>query len=348
MKRLVSLLFLFIVFTGCNHKGSVAYESGISVESKHLLNGEILNDSFMFSWPRDVIIIDSLLLVHDSYKQSDCFHIFNKYDGTHILSFGKKGRGPGEFLEVNSVNYNYDNRSITVFDPNSKKITIFDITNILRGEEPRFSEFTITAAPNFIKQVIRYKGEFITKGNSDKMRYGLWKPSDRQFYNIYTEFPNLTEDNETNWSITDYSVKVRLSPDRQKLVAGTYIGGVLEVFDINEQGFSRSAARYFFEPLYGYAEGAKPKWVTTTPETKLGFEDVFLTDEAIYGLVWEVEKKTMSQHRPSIIQFDYSGNPSACYTLSNTLESFAVDADHTLYGVGYNDEGEYTLNRYIL
>ena len=346
MKYTLIFISFLVIFCQCNSNSYESkYEENIPVTSIHQLQSETLNDSFLFSWPRDIIIIDSLLVVHDSYKQSNCFHIFNKNTGIHIQSFGKKGRGPGELLEINSVNYKHDGRSIIAFDPNMRKIIIFDIINTLTGIKPDFKELIVENSPNFIKQMLPYRDMYIAKGNSDKMRYGMWDPAQNLFFNLYTDYPALSKDEETNWALTDYSVKVRLSPNGQKLVTGTYIGGVLEVFNVDDGHIIPFSSRYFFKPRYTYARGAIPKWVTAVAETKIGFEDIFLDNEYIYGLIWGIEKSSMTEHRPYIVQFDYRGTPICRYEVNLTLESFAVDDDNTIYAIGY-DDGKYSLNKY--
>lgn len=306
----------------------------------------VLNDSFLFSWPKDLMILDSLLIVHDSYLQTTSLHIFRKSDGTHLKSFGAKGRGPGELIGINSVNTNYDG-SITVFDLTGNKIILFDIVSVLLDRKPCFTEYPIPTAPNRIKQVLRHKNEFIVKGNDDKMRYGFWNPSAQTCHDLYTAYPQLSDDPEANWSLTDYAVRVRLSPDGKMLAGATYIGGVLELFDISENGLHPRAARYFFEPRCEYLEGARPRWVQPVPESVIGFEDLYLTDDAIYGMVWGVEKSEMADSKPQLFRFDPNGNPTTAYTLSDeVLETIAVDNDGTIYGAGCDSEGRYKLCRY--
>lgn len=190
MKRIIPIIISMIVFCQCNHNLSdITYEGGIPADKSYNPEAESLNDSFLFSWPRDILIIDSLLIVHDSYKQAKGFHIFDKDTGTYLKSFGEKGRGPGEFLEVSSVNYCNDGHSVSVFDPNSKKVITFDIANIMRNVKPHYREYALMKSPNFVKQLIPYGDKFIAKGNSNKMRYGIWDPSAEQFSGIYTDYP---------------------------------------------------------------------------------------------------------------------------------------------------------------
>ncbi len=334
----------FIVFCCQCSKHTIEYEGAIIPEQTEHLASNILNDTFLFSWPKDLMILDSLLIVHDSYQQTKCFHIFRKSNGEFLKSFGQKGRGPGEFMDINSVN-NRDGL-ITVYDPNYRKIVVFDLVDLLQNQESYYQEFIILNAPNFIKQALYYQNNFILKGNTDKLRYAFWDPSSQTFHSVYNDYPQLSEDRETNWSLTDYGVKVRLSPGGNTLVATTYIGGILEIFNIDNNCLKLKNIRYFFEPRYGYAQGAKPRWVTTSPKSIIGFENVFLTDDAIYGLVWGVEKSKMETCKPQLVRFDQNGNPVKSYTLDDTLESMAVDNDGTIYGVGYDSNGRYKLCRY--
>lgn len=196
--------------------------------------------------------------------------------------------------------------------------------------------------------MLLYKDEFIAKGNDDKLRYGFWDPTNETFHNIYTDYPQLSNEDEDNWALTEYAVKAKLSPDGKTLVSATYIGGILELFDIDDNGLKLRTARFFFEPRYNYAQGAKPRWVTTSSESIIGFEDLFLTNDAIYGLVWGVERPQMENSMPQLFCFDFDGNPVKSYILNDALESVAVDDDGTIYGVGCDSVGQYKLCKYII
>lgn len=345
MRVVVIIIVISIFCSQCSQHSTIVYEGKMTAEKDEYLAVELLNESFLFSWPEDLMILDSLLVVHDSYQQVECFHIFRKTNGEFIKSFGKKGRGPGEFMDIGSVNNNYDG-SITVYDPNYKKIVVFDIIDILQDQKPSFKEYVIVQAPNFIKQTLLYKTDFIVKGNDDKLRYGFWNPSSGVFRAIYSDYPCLAKDEEDNWALTDYGVKVRLSPDGKVLAAATYIGGILELFNTDDDGFKLKTERFFFEPRYNYAQGAKPRWITTSSESIIGFEDLCLTNDAIYGLVWGVESPMMENSKPHLFCFDFDGNPVKSYMLDEELGAVAVDNDGTIYGVGGDSVGQYKLCKY--
>lgn len=291
-------------------------------------------------------MLDTLLIVQDDYKLADCFHIFRKSDGAFVRSFCKKGRGPGEALNVNSASVDRTQGTLTAFDQQQKKLLTFDIAKILKDETPYYQEIAVSQPPNVITRMLpRGDGQYVVKGLTAPMRWGVWNPATGQFSGIYTDFPHIGEDTETDWSLGEYAAVVHLSPDGKKLVAGTYIGAMLEVFNVADSGFIPTATRYFLAPVYRCLENATPKWAVPTDETIIGFDNIFVTDRAIFAIVWGVSD--LEHNRPDIIVFAMDGTPRARYTTAESLECIAVDG-RTLYGAGTNSEGNYTLNQYII
>lgn len=91
----------------------------------------ILNDNIGFS---DLIETDNYFLIHNLFPDGDGPNIF-KYskDGTFISSFGRKGKGPGEIINIEAItekdNYIYisDNGSFWIFSQEDKIINNFDL-----------------------------------------------------------------------------------------------------------------------------------------------------------------------------------------------------------------------------
>lgn len=352
IKKMKNACFFVLIFSlflcSCGGESSPPkYERGINdIISEHL-DPTKLNDTFLFFWPKDIFIVDSILIIHDSNNRDTGLHIFNKNSGEYYCSFCKRGIGPGEFVEINSASYCPDTESLVIYDPNQKKISSHNIRNILNSITPTFEEYSIHQSPNYIKQAIPLtQSSFIMKGNTDKMRYGFWNSENKEFSRLYTKYPALTKDDETNWSITDYFVKTGLNKEQTKLVTGTYIGGILEVFDVSDSGLNLSCIRFFDEPIYDYASGAVPRWVITKPETIIGFQDINLCNNKIYGLYWGVKIEEMERNKPRIVVFDLEGKPERQFTFNDIIDSFAIDSDGSIYAVALDANGEYSLNKY--
>lgn len=186
MKNLFIISSILIL---CACKQEIEYK-GLTLPQK-TLKGEILNDSFLFSWPEDMIIVDSLLVIHDSFKQNFCFHIFNRNTGKHLKSFGEKGRGPGEVIFPESLNYDPVRHKITTFEPNLKKIISYDINNVLTNTSPEFSEITVSTTYNLF-QAIPHSNTFLLRGNDSQMRFGQLN-ADSKIIALYNDYPQVTD-----------------------------------------------------------------------------------------------------------------------------------------------------------
>ncbi len=90
------------------------------------------------------------------------------------------------------------------------------------------------------------------------------------------------------------------------MLNATYLGGVLELFDLDDNcSLSLAKILYIYEPKYGIAEGAIPKYVVFNETTQIGFEDIYVTNNSIYALFISIGMKLYL--RKSV--FDWEGIP---------------------------------------
>ena len=90
----VYVILILLGIIACSETG-MKYKR-LNYQNVTSLEGKLLNNSFLFSEPAEMVLVDSLIIIHDSQKQDACFHIFN-VEGDYLESFGVKGRGPGEY-----------------------------------------------------------------------------------------------------------------------------------------------------------------------------------------------------------------------------------------------------------
>lgn len=88
MKFYIKFLFILLLPVGCN-RSNIVYPKTIEVTETVRLGRQVMNEDFIFSFPTDMFIEDSLIIVHDSYAQEQCFHIFVKYG--MYSQYDKKG-----------------------------------------------------------------------------------------------------------------------------------------------------------------------------------------------------------------------------------------------------------------
>jgi len=340
-----NVIFIFITFLlSCNHNQAhkIKY-SDLKVDSIPL-TGQVLNNSFIFSWPDDILIVDSVLVIHDSFKQDSSFHVFHRHSGKHIKSFGYKGRGPGEVLFPPSIHYNPHDHTITTFEPNLRKIIKYNLRNILQNTNPKFQEQIITASKHHILQIIPYKNIYMLRENNLNTRFSILQTND-SITVLYGEYPQITTDPEENSAIFNYTPRWAIRPDQKKMVNATYIGSIIEIFDIRND-IKPETTTYFYPPVFRPFEGTKPKWIATTPETIIGTDNLYCTNNYIYMIFQGKVSKHVEKKK--IIVLDWQGNPKIQYNLKNGIpHAIAVDENEkTIYCVITNSKEEYVLSKY--
>ncbi len=109
---------LFFIFIGCSSEikeTGVKLEKIISADSLGLAQGLIVCDSTL-------IVLDSRPLTNNQIR------LYSSMDYRFIKSIGRKGHGPGEFMDGSGLNKTYGgNAGFTIFDYSSKKLIIYKL-----------------------------------------------------------------------------------------------------------------------------------------------------------------------------------------------------------------------------
>lgn len=340
MKSLIfKTLSLILLIHSCTGK-EIQY-TGINIPLKKEMKGTPLNTTFIFSNPEEVLIIDSLLIIRDSHNQDSCFHIFNKENGKHLRSFGYKGRGPGEVLYPSALHYNPLDQTVTTIEPNLKKIIRYNIINILSHKKPFFSEIEL---PYFALEAIPYKDSFII-GGLLKERFVIADTNNRILQQYY-EYPQLVRDSAENRAIFNYAPQYAIHPDQNKLAAITYIGGILEIFDIKDNKITPNTIKHLNEPIYRPVEDCQPKWIATVPQTVAGCSNIYPAKEYIY-CIYEGELSEDPLIAPKkVLVFDWKGHLLLQYEFKDGIPNTISADEKYLYSIITTPEGEYQLYRY--
>lgn len=217
-----------------------------------------------------------MLLVLDNVN-NNFFHLFT-LKGVPIKSFGEKGQGPADFINVESFNLSEDRKIMYVYDTSLRKIVKYDVSSFLKDSlkseviQVNYDSLPQAEVPTIIYDMLSLKdSNFLVKANHKGLRFGLLKDGKvTQLYNSFSDCVNTNDDEEV-WSVFCSNTKTKLRPDRTKMLNATYLGGVLELFDLDDNcSLSLAKILYIYEPKYGIAEGAIPKYVVFNETTQIG------------------------------------------------------------------------------
>lgn len=351
MVRTLSVLWSILVLVACSPKKteSLHYEPFPEPSRQQSYRAQIFNNTYAFTYPSNMILTDSLLIVQDNVNQEYAYHAFSRKTGDFLYSFGRKGRGPGEIITPGDM-VTIDNRNhlLVTWDANRKKQVRYRLPGHT-GDSIFFdSESTILSTKGYnISDIMANNGEYYAIGYIYPLRFGkLDKDSIRL---LYSDYPQLTEDDEANRSVWNYVSLVRMSPKGDRIVAATYVGTALEILSVRQDSIQSQRIRAVNPPIFRIVDGVKPKWVGLIDETIIGFIDIRVSDRFIYA---NLSNQPLTEEgcdgSESIWIFDWDANPAGKMNLDRYIETFCVDeADGTVYAASIDQSsGEYELVKF--
>lgn len=347
---LFSLGFL-ISCTSPNAK-KINYIGEIKWDDSCTLNMHLLNDTSLWKYPRQIECFDSVLIILDDID-NHFLHLYNANNGSFMLNFSKKGQGPGELLSCEKFHLFKDKKKLSVYDIMSKKIVIYDIDSMLIGKVIcdefyfDYSKLPNDEVPTIIYDMIPYGDSlYLVKGNHSNIRYGIYSHKNNSILKLYTTYLmdsfNYNSKEEV-WSVFSSNTFTLIRPDNLRLINATRIGGILEFFKIDDKTDQISSLHnmFFYEPIYSIAQGSKPIFVVSNENTLFGFEDVYVTNDYIYTLLYNSDAKKKPQ---SISIFNWDGKPANKIFLEKPVTKICVDENNRkLYTLCINEENGYDL-----
>lgn len=336
---LVSVTFGII---SCSQKKSTNYTGSIICDKEISLQSTDLNTDFIISSsPREMLIWDSLLIVEDSYAQSECIHLFNKETGKWIISFGSKGQGPGELMRPIDLWIDKENQNIAAYSKPLNKIVYYDIKSIVKDSLLFYSESKLenpTGLP--VSNLHASENNIYVSGFTKQMRFGIIE--DNKVEPVYNEFPLLKNDvkEEENVAIISNGSDSKISPNSKHMVQGTYLGAIIEFFNINEDNsFTSTSLNTYIYPYYDIVQGIKPFGITWSEETTFGFHRFYANNDYVFALFNGEKASEGAFHAKSIVVFDWTGKALTKYKLNEAIEVFTIDEEQQkIYAITASDD----------
>jgi hypothetical protein len=291
---------------------------------------------FFSAYPQDIYVLDSILLIADFYDKETAFHIFDKGTGIWKRSFGQKGQGPTDLLFPIATYLKDNNQKIAAYSFNLQKEVSFDLSD--EKNNPITSKIN-NPEGLYIADIISASNNMYIRGIGLQVRFG--SITEKGINILSNDYPLLLskDKKEENNAIFNYMPSWSISPDGTKMVSATYIGGIVELFKIEEEHLVSGALLPFYKPQYKIVNGATPISVSWIEETIFGFQGVYSTDNNIYLLVNGGSAMDKSFFSKKIIVLDWSGNLIMQYNLDRGINSFTIDEDtKSIYAISFTED----------
>lgn len=276
--------------------------------------------------PYGFVVIDSTLVAFSSSMGQDQLISYNLKDGSRCSSL-KLGRGPGESLHVNSIQYFRDSLYISVDPERIFSYAIKDVlhkSNVLPGNSLEGNGMVAEDGSiiSFSRNVEDESNSmmYCTSNSTSKIWWGKF-PEEKM------EYPSGDETKQTAWQ-----GKMILSPDTSKGLFIFYYAVGFDLLDIKTQ---KVVHRIWCTPRVSI-EHIKALGINIVKPAKkfiLNFIDASASQDYVCILYTPDGKSKF------LLVYDWSGSPVRAYQMDRMAEKIYVSPDNRiLYFLSKNED----------
>lgn len=270
---------------------------------------EIISGELYFNLVNDIFEYDTCLVV-PSYdlKTHNTLHIYSRNSGEKIYTGIHSGRGYGETIRGYSMASLKDGilSYVAMETGTVLSVPIESLLDTATGPDFRTVVFDV---PGWCEYVVPMDDGYFYVTNvghlSDDTVSRFIMEKDGRVTAELNYFP--IEDKAKSFTMYNFS-SYAVSPDRTKFVIGTPFGVIMEIYSLDST-IEHKATKYFYEPDFEVTFGS----YDYTKGTVLGFHDIYVTDDWIYG-VYDGERNPYYAGEERLVDtkiavFDWDGNP---------------------------------------
>lgn len=356
IKFLFIPLTLIVFFQSCTNKDTNNYT--ITVD-KFPIRKEIKLDSVIITNklfnPQYLISCDNHLVCFNNDMSNDIFQVYRIPDCVHIGSFGRFGKGPQEFLEINrrfispwsnDEFYLLDNMMLKFVKLNIDSLGVnFSISKTIKipGEFLPVNALVYPGNSFLYGSSPYFDGEYFSYNLADKKKVGIGEPENH--LNLEgLKYSGLKTMNLSN---------MHLRPDSNRIAVLYGHIPLLRIFDNEMKIIAETKLKSIDKQSFRVSGSGE---LLSNDKSFTCYLEVKTTQNYIYGLYLgeqtqkenkQAEKQGIDNIRPRIHIFDWTGKTIADYGLNKTILHFTVDKDDR-YIFGVSPYHENIIYKYSL
>ena len=303
------------------------------------LRGSVVFDGEELSRPQEVEVVGGWLLVGD-VPRPRALHVIDRAQGRHLASWGREGRGPGEFLSLWGIQREGRSDRVWLYDPGQTRLTLLDVSALVGGGDP-------------LVEVLRLQTDFVPMtavwvGDSAIVSSGLF--ADGRFArfdrggvlrSVAGPLPSARDGTPAAVAQHAYSGTLVAHPERSLIAIATRHADRLEIHHVDGRPIRTARGPLGFEPVYEVKIVEGHPNMATGDELRFGYVDAAAEGEHIYALY---SGRTRGEPGKShfggeVHVFDWEGRLLRILPLDERALAIAVDPDErTLYTIRHDPE----------
>ena len=276
--------------------------------------------------PTIMELFDGKLFLVDMFNGDSLISVFDIKTNKKILSFGKKGNGPEEFLHISNIDFkrNIENQiELLVFDPIRQKCFSYNYEELFNDGVLKGVSFKMdTSVPNLF-ELYKLESGYIATGKIEGNKYLRLSDSLKiiDFFGNYRPKP-IDAIPDVLHRQANYG-KTELSLDKKKMVEIVYSASVLSLYDIEKDGITKKWEYLLDELDYDVVDGS------VVNKSVVGYISAHAGRNNIYALFsGEAENlDEIAAYGNEIHVFDYDGKLVDKIKLERSAFLLSVDEE---------------------
>lgn len=261
----------------------------------------------------------------------------------------KQGDAPNEVTNLTSTFMVEDNK-VSVYS--ALKIVEYDPVKYIHGEKDYYLSNTLGEdLLSFPVQCVRkFNDCYFVEGFTENMRFAIYDKNN--IPKIYRDYSQIIDGPlEKVAQVMSYASKIEFRPDRKYWVQASYIGGVLEIFHLENDDIVPVKQLFIYPPVYTDLGTG----VTWGHETTIGVDDLYATSDHINVVLNGTKGSNLKSNSPvnpfsnKILVLDWQGNLVRKIETDCMIMTLAVDvSEQYCYMISYEAEKGYDLRKISL
>lgn len=305
------------------------------------LTARVLDDSDTLAMPGDLAVVgEHLVLIND--RADSLIRVYHAETGALRRSFGRHGRGPGEFESGWSLDPVPGSRTaFWIYDLNLQRLTHVDLaTDFVPGGTYRDRIVTLQGGGAPTSPVWLSDSLFLSPGYYNEPGRLAHFAATGRMLRVVGDPPPGDADVPLAVRQHAYQSTARPNPARTLVAVATRHADRLDIYRPDGTRVASAARPAEFEPVYRVARAAGRPTMATGDDLRFGYVDLATTERYIYALysgLRRADAPGRANFGRVVRVFDWNAKLVRTLELDQPVLSIAADpADRRLYAVRHD------------
>ena len=343
--KILKLIVIVVVVNACNQQEKEAidhFETVFEIVEYDSIYSDKNDAIIRLGAHTDIDIFENVVIAYNRSGNDSYFSFYDIVNGVLVGSWGRKGQGPGEYVQLGS-GFTLFNSQLIFLDRAKREINYVPLSNILCETEILTVKrepypYTVEFRPTHLNIIHDKK---IAIGSFQTGRFGILDAENNIInctYDYPFTFPEITD----IYRGSVFQGRIKSNAKQSKFVISTFASDIFEIYQITDSGIYRTYVSPFnYIPKIVKKPRENLNYTIDYERSTAGLINLAVTNDLIcftHSAKSYAECADSNNESNEILCFDWNGEKIKKYILPIPINNFCLDENY-IYGVReYNDE----------